>query len=121
MKVIAQRDPQFVVWWGTYTECQSALARRTREGGLSQDDRHQALALLEQLADVWTEILPTGKVRTQAGLVLGRHPLRAADALQLAAALVWVSLTPSGEPFNTLDERVATAAEREGFTLMNAT
>ena len=47
--------------------------------------------------------------------VLRVHPLRAADALQLAAALEWSGGAASGM-FITYDERLRDAASREGFT-----
>lgn len=43
--------------------------------------------------------------------------LRAADALQLAAALLWCEEQPHGEGFVTLDERLADAAANEAFTV----
>ena len=46
------------------------------------------------------------------------HPLRAADALQLAAAIVAAEDQPADLPFVTLDDRLALAAEREGFTVV---
>jgi hypothetical protein len=42
------------------------------------------------------------------------HPLRAAGALQLAAALEWAGAPPDGE-LVTFDERLREAAVREGF------
>lgn len=44
--------------------------------------------------------------------------LRAADALQLAAALAAAENNPSALSIVTLDDRLAEAAEREGFPLM---
>ncbi|HSJ25022.1 MAG TPA: hypothetical protein VK929_10160 [Longimicrobiales bacterium] len=58
-------------------------------------------------------------VRTTAMRLLRTHPLRAADALQLAAALAWAP-APAGDVFVTLDERLATAATLEGFTVLPA-
>lgn len=46
------------------------------------------------------------------------HELRAADALQLAAALVLAVFDPKTLPFVTLDACLATAAEREGFAVL---
>ena len=40
------------------------------------------------------EVLPAEAVREQAARLLRLHPLRAADALQLAAALVWADSPP---------------------------
>jgi hypothetical protein len=49
-----------------------------------------------------------------------RHPLRAADALQLGAALRWAENNPRGHRFHTLDSRLTDAARREGFDLVDA-
>jgi predicted nucleic acid-binding protein len=45
------------------------------------------------------------------------HPLRAADALQLAAALVWMGGAPNGAELVTRDTRLAHAARKEGFAV----
>jgi hypothetical protein len=45
------------------------------------------------------------------------HPLRAADALQLAAAFVAAERRPSSLEIVTLDQRLAAAARKEGFGL----
>jgi len=47
-------------------------------------------------------------------------PLRAAEAMQLAAALVATDSNPNGLELVTLDERLATAAEKEGFAVLGA-
>jgi predicted nucleic acid-binding protein len=54
-------------------------------------------------------------VRQTAIRLLRVHPLRTADALQLAAAIAAAEDHPATLPFVTLDERLAQAAEREGF------
>ena len=43
--------------------------------------------------------------------------LRAADALQLAAALVWAKQLPRKRLFVCFDGRLAEAAGKEGFTV----
>jgi len=43
------------------------------------------------------------------------HPLRAADSLQLAAALTVAEQEPSSLSFVCLDQRLAEAAIREGL------
>jgi uncharacterized protein len=43
------------------------------------------------------------------------HPLRAADALQLAAAVVAAERDPPSLEFVSLDDRLLEAASREGF------
>lgn len=118
LQAIAEEDQALVVWWGTPIECTSAFARLRREGVLRDTDEDQAGFLLERLATVWTEIQPTHAVREQAKRALRLHPLRAADALQLAAALVWTQGQPSGHAFVCLDRRLRQAAHREGFLLL---
>lgn len=52
----------------------------------------------------------------QARRLLRLHALRAADALQLGAAIEWANGRPNGRVFHTLDKPLARAAEREGFS-----
>lgn len=103
-----------VVWWGSGVECASAIARLHRDGQLSTSDERIARATLAELSTAWYEIQPGTAVRDQAMRLLRVHPLRATDALQLAAALEW-SGNASGT-FITYDERLRDAASREGFT-----
>lgn len=110
-------DPVMLVWWGTAVECTSALQRLVREGAMRADEARAADARLRQLERRWVEIDPTQTVRAQAGRLLRIHPLRAGDALQLAAALVACQHDPATLPFQTGDLRLAEAAQREGFTV----
>ena len=73
--------------------------------------------MLEQLEYVWTEVLPGNELRENASRTLSIHPLRAADSLQLAAALVWAGGNPTGFEFVCLDDRLREAADREGFSI----
>lgn len=82
------RDPTMLVWWGTPVECISAMARRERDGALSLPNASSALERLRSLARAWHEVLPSEAVRSTAQRLLRVHPLRAADSLQLAAAVV---------------------------------
>ncbi len=108
-------DADMVVWWGTVVECASAIARLHRDGILTTREERAARATLEALRQSWHEIQPGESVREQALRLLRLHPLRAADALQLAAALEW-SGTPAVGMFLCYDERLNTAAWREGFS-----
>jgi predicted nucleic acid-binding protein len=49
------------------------------------------------------------------------HPLRTADALQLAAAFIAAEGRPSSLEVVTLDERLAAAARKEGFVVIEET
>lgn len=117
LEKIVREDEAIAAWWGTPVECFSALARSRRDGELNEIEEEQARAILRTLQGVWTEVEPTNGVREQAGRVVRLHPLRAADALQLAAALVWCQGDPSQHGFVCLDQRLRDAARREGFSL----
>ena len=110
-------DVDIVVWWTTYIECLSALSRRQREGVLSSGDVGKARAILSVLAAAWSEVQPTEMVRVRAERLLSIHPLRAADALQLAAALVWAQETPRGLEFVCLDQNLRESSLKEGFSI----
>lgn len=106
-----------VVWWGTPLEARSAFARLVREGHLTDEERHAAIRLLERLRVAWDEILPTEKLRSLAEELPDAHGLRAADAAQLAAALVWCGERPRKRSFVCFDERLRAAALALGFTV----
>jgi predicted nucleic acid-binding protein len=112
------RDSRMFVWWGTPVECVSALSRREREGALSLAEATTALERLRALSESWYEVLPSDAVRSTAQRLLRVHPLRAADSLQLAAALVASEGDPARLPFVCLDDRLTEAAQREGFGLV---
>lgn len=117
---ILREDPVMVVWWATRVECLSALTRRSREGLIDTKGEEQARAVLTKLAGAWTEIRPAHIVRDMAERLLTVHSLRTADALQLAAALVWAGTSPKGHSFVCLDHTLRNAARKEGFALLPA-
>lgn len=110
-----QDDPAIVTWWGTGIECVSAIARLERDNALNATGVRDALARLRAAAEAWTEVPAVPVVREQAIRLLRLHPLRAADAVQLAAAIVAADFEPATLEFVTLDARQGAAAEREGF------
>ena len=89
VKGILRKDSSMAVWWGSIVECHSAFARLRRDGVLRDKDEDHVRQLLSILAGTWTEIDPSEDIRNLASRILLVHPLRAADSLQLAAALVW--------------------------------
>ena len=111
-------DPLLVVWWGTAVECASALARLEREEVLDGPASRAAFGRLAQLTASWQEVESGDLVRETAIRLLRVHPLRAADSLQLAAAFVAAEGRPSTLEFVTLDDRLALAAQREGFVVI---
>lgn len=106
-------DPVMAIWWATPTECVSALARREREGSLSRSSVQDALKRLRDLQDNVYEVVPSEAVRALAARMLRSYPLRAADALQLAAGTAISENAPATLRFVTLDDRLADAAHRE--------
>ncbi len=106
-----------VTWWGTPVECASALARKFRERTLTAGGFAASLSFLDQLQKNWTEIQPSVPLRQAAIRFLRIYPLRAADALQLAAAVVASDFDPAGRRFLSEDDRLKSAAEGEGFVV----
>jgi predicted nucleic acid-binding protein len=111
-------DPTLLVAWTTMVECVSAVARAEREGLLTAQDATLALNRLDELAQTWREVEPTDDLRVIARRLLRAHQLRAGDALQLAAATLAAEQRAASLTIVTLDERLETAAGREGFAVL---
>jgi len=108
-----------VVWWATPVECASAIARLERDAALTPAQVVEAFGRLDALRASWIEIEPGDEVREVARRMLRVHPLRAADALQLAAAWLGAERRPPSLPLVSFDERLRAAAGREGFPLVD--
>jgi hypothetical protein len=80
-----------------------------------------ALERLQQLSAGWHEIDPSDEIRETAARFLRVHPLRAADALQLAAAFAAAERRPASLEIVTLDDRLVNTARKEGFALLDVT
>lgn len=111
-------DRDVVIWWTARVECVSALERRRREGKLRSPAYLEARRRLNEIAEQSSTIQAHASVRERAERLLATHPLRASDALHLAAALMACDERPVGEGFVTLDARLREAAEREGFRVI---
>ena len=109
---------QMVVWWGTPVEAQSAFARLQREDQITPSESGHARALLTALRGTWDEVQQSEQVRQLAEQLPQTYALRAADALQLAAALVWCRERPRDRPFICLDRRLGVAAQQVGFEVL---
>ena len=107
-----------VIWWATPVECRSAIVRAVREKRTSREGANEAIERLREARSQVREVAPIESVRARAIRLLGVHRLRAADALQLGAALDWSEEQPANELFVCLDRRLREAARREGFTLL---
>ena len=118
VKEIAEEDGAIVAWWATPIECYSAFARLRRDAVLTRAHENQAREIVARLAAEWTEVQPSLRLRELAARTLLLHPLRAADALQLAAGLLWADGGATRQSFVCLDQRLREAAQREGFHVL---
>jgi uncharacterized protein len=118
LRTVYESDSVQSVWCLTPVEVWSAIARKRRQSVLDSPAMRDARVRLDRLATSWHEISDIPAVRRRAQRLLDVHALRAADALQLAAALVLVSDRPEGFEFVTLDDRLAEAAESEAFRVV---
>lgn len=116
---ILGNDPETVLGWTTRVEYESALQRSRREGVLDEVEVATARESFSMLRESAVEVQPSEELRDLAVRLLAAHPLRAADALQLASALVWTGEDPSSSGFVSFDERLCTAAEGEGFAVLS--
>ena len=112
-----REDAEIPVWYGTWAELESAICRRERESSIDPEQAAMARTRLSVLTRAWLEVQPTSWVRERAIRLLRVHPLRAADAMQLAAALVAFKERTAGNRFLTADLRLAKAATLEGFAV----
>lgn len=115
---LCREDPEILVWWGTEVECVSAVARLVRGGQMEERAAAESLRRMQAIGAGWHQVEPTELVREAAKRYLRVHDLRAADAMQLAAALIASENRPPTLPFVCLDDRLAIAAGREGFPVI---
>ena len=117
-RAMLRQDPAIVTWWGSRVECASALNRLHRDGRFEGGGLERSLEQLRRLAASWLEIEALEHVRSRAIRLLRLHPLRGADALQLAAALTAASEDPHRLDLVSSDDRLSDAARREGFRIL---
>jgi predicted nucleic acid-binding protein len=106
-----------VVWWGTSIEVRSAVSRLYHGNFIDARGLQFALARLGVIRRKWAEIIPSEKVRAIAENLPDAYGLRALDACQLAAALVWCNEKPSGRIFICDDVKLSIAAQKLGFSI----
>ena len=111
-------DPLVLVWAFAAPEVISALARKRREGALDGRTFAVAKRRLAAIERAWNEVTNYDAVRARARRLVEVHPLSAADAMHLAAALVAVEDRPTSVEFVTFDRRLHAAADSEGFQVL---
>ena len=118
MRSLVDTDPEMLVWWASHVEFASAVHRLRRQGALTPVEAAGVLETLATLMDAAAAVQPGDAVLAKALRLLSVHPLRSADALQLAAALLWARDDPAGNEFVSLDDRLRNAALLEGFRVV---
>jgi predicted nucleic acid-binding protein len=118
MRSLYRADGTVLAWWGSRVECESAISRLEREGRLQRRSAGKARGRLDRFAATWHEVQALDGIRDGARRLLRIHDLRAADSLQLAAAIAAAEGQPPALDLVCLDDRLAQAAEREGFVVV---
>ena len=117
VRAVLDEDREMALWWGTHIELASGLCRLHRESLIDDGTFSRLLKVVVKIMDDADEVQPTEQIRQASIRILRVHRLRAADSLQLAAALAWTENSPSGAGFVCLDKRLCEAADEEGFEL----
>lgn len=99
-------------------EITSAICRRQREGTVSLEQKDRVLQALPLDFGSWINVEVSQPVLREASSLLERHPLKAADAIQLASALYLRDQAETEVTFGSFDQRLNDAAREEGFTLL---
>ncbi len=120
MTALVADDPEVVVWMFTSVELLSTIARLERSSA-GLDDLLSGVRrdALERIRRCYT-VTMVDAVRMRAERLVGVHALSAADALQLAAALVVSRERPETLELVTLDKLMARAARLEGFPVLGS-
>lgn len=74
-------DSSIIVWWGTHTECISALMRQVRTGSITSPEERACRHVLHTLAQSWSEIQPSDALRSMAERVWYVRGLNGLDTL----------------------------------------
>jgi len=108
-------DRDVLVWTLSKVEIFSALCSRLRDGALGPASFDAATLRMNTFFEGMYEVGAIQRVKDRAMRLLRIHPLRAADALQLAAAMVATEEKVQRLPFMCFDDRLTAAARLEGF------
>ena len=118
MRNLYSGDAVVLAWVLSDVEVRSALCRLGRDGALDRAQMQEAIVRVESFWESVHVVSSVEAAKMRAKRLLGIHDLRAADALQLAAALTAAYDDPLGWQFVCLDERLGEAASREGFAVV---
>lgn len=111
-------DPDIIVWEATSVELLSAIARCRRHSTGLDDLCAGIRAEVLDRWPTWTRVADWPRVSARAQRIVNLHPLKAADAMQLAAALTACEDQPHTLPVVTRDRQLGSAARLEGFPVI---
>ena len=117
-RAVRQRFSALAVWWGTHVEVHSALNRLSREGVQSELQTKSAFEKWARLRSSARIIKPDDDILRIAASLTADNGIRALDAFQLAAALVWCRERPRNRPLVCADKRLGEAASEAGFDVV---
>ena len=99
-----------------YAETHAAFSRRTREGRLTRETTRRLALRFDKDWQSYDIVILSENVLRLARQALYRHPLRSADAIHLASALLLARTSPTARwSFVCADGRLCDAAKAEGF------
>lgn len=120
MRELIAADPDVIVWMLSSVELLSVLGRIGRQARSLADLLPTVRLDTMDLFRHWASVTHVEGVKRRAERLVGVHPLSAADAMQLGAALLASGDRPETLPFVTLDRHLARAARLEGFRVVAA-
>lgn len=114
-----RRFPQIIAWWGTSVEIRSGISRLRRESAIVEEESYLAVRRWTTIIDGLDLIAPTAELLNIAVELPEIYGVRALDAFQLAAGLVWCGERPRNRPFVCADKRLSKAAAAAGFDIVS--
>jgi predicted nucleic acid-binding protein len=108
-----------VIWWATSIEVRSAIVRLRNTGQLTGIKAAGAISRIERLHRNWRVIETSGPILQLAARCVDNFDLRAGDALQLGAALVWCKERPHGRALISNDRKLNEVARQLGFAVVD--
>ncbi|CAN5781363.1 hypothetical protein BH24ACI3_BH24ACI3_02460 [soil metagenome] len=114
-----RKYPAKTLWWGTQVEVRSSFARLIRNGDIERDGFQTAVNKWLAISQRARELPPLLRVLEIASDLPDKYGVRALDAFQLAAALVWCREKSRNRPFICADLRLGDAASDAGFDVVS--
>jgi predicted nucleic acid-binding protein len=119
MGALVEREPPVATATIAYVEVQAGLTRKRRDRELSRADYERTREQFERDWGAYLRVDLAEPVLALARDLVGRHPLRAADAIHLASALRLQATVEEAVRFVAADERLLRAAGAEGLSTLN--